>query len=119
MSLLAIDGQAATPNPSTLELGKFALSKSGRSASGLMLMDIIAYKDSLTATWSKISDDDLGALIRQLRSQTFHQVEYPDPESEGGRRVMTAYVGDIKSGLWRRVNGIRYWTDVSISLIER
>lgn len=119
MGLLVINGQAVTPNPSNIDLGKFTLSKSGRAASGLMLMDIIAYKDSMTATWDMIPDADLGRILQNLRSKTFHSVEYPDAQAPGGRRTMTAYVGDIEMGLWHRVGGVRYWTNVSIPLIER
>lgn len=116
--MVTIDGQQI-PSPSSLELGKFKLSKGGRTASGLMVMDIIARKRKIELQWSHITDSALKGILDLLESKTFYQVTYPDPQGVNGQATMEAYSGDVSMGLWHTRGGVRYWQSAKISLIER
>lgn len=113
---MLLDGvQIKTPH---LEVGSFLISKSERTADGTMTMDIIAEKRRLDLTWPLIKDVDLQQILSLLKSKTFHTVTYPDPEY-GEDRTITVYRGDVTTQAGHRVAGTRYWTDVSIALIEQ
>lgn len=113
---MLLDGvQIKTPH---LEVGSFLISKSERMADGTMAMDIIAEKRRLDLHWPLIKDVDLQQILSLLGSKTFHQVTYPDPE-HGEDHTITVYRGDTKSVPGHRIEGTRYYTDVSISLIEQ
>jgi len=103
--------------PSELKVGRFDLTKSNRTASGKMMMELIATKRRVDCSWILISDDDLQRIIDTITvNKPFFMLEYPDV---GGQRTMTCYAGDINAGLWHTKNGIRYWQDVSIAFIEQ
>lgn len=116
--MITIGGQLIA-NPSGVELGKFNITKSSRSASGIMNMEIIAKKRKVDLSWDKIAEPDLKQILDLLDSRTFHELTYPDPQGPGGTGIITAYVGDISTRTWHRVNGVRYWDNVSLPLIER
>ena len=113
---MLLDGvQIKTPH---LEVGSFLLSKSERTADGTMTMDIIAEKRRLDLSWPVIEDTELQLIMSLLKSKTFHTVTYPDPEY-GENHTIIAYRGDVSTEPGHRVEGTRYWRDVSISLIEQ
>jgi hypothetical protein len=113
---MLLDGmQIRTPQ---LDVGTFVISKSERMADGTMAMDVIAEKRRLDLHWPLIKDVDLQQILSLLKSKTFHTVTYPDPE-HGEDHTITVYRGDAKSVPGHRVAGTRYWTDVSIALIEQ
>ncbi|HHX29494.1 MAG TPA: hypothetical protein GX716_10885 [Firmicutes bacterium] len=113
---MLIDGiQIKTPQ---LNVGTFLITKSERTADGTMTMDIIAEKRRLDLDWPIIRDTDLQQILSLLKSKTFHTVTYPDPE-HGEDRTITVYRGDVTTQAGHRVAGTRYWTDVSIALIEQ
>lgn len=114
---MKISGQTVR-TPTELKVGVFRISKAERLADGSMAIDIIALKRRLDCCWQIISAPDLQHLLNILESKTFHTVEYPDPQN-GEAATLTAYVGDINQAAWHRRDGVRYWRDVSISLIER
>jgi len=103
--------------PTDLKIGRFDLSKSGRTASGKMMMEIIATKRRVDVVWKMIPDDELKKIIDTITAnKPFFSLEYPDA---GGTKTMTCYAGDIATSLWHTKNGIRYWEEVSIPFIER
>ena len=113
---MLIDGiQIKTPK---LEVGGFEISKAERTSDGTMTKDVIAEKRRLDLTWPLIKDTDLQQILSLLKSKTFHTVTYPDPE-HGEDRTITVYRGDAKAAPGHKVEGTRYYTDVSISLIEQ
>lgn len=116
--MLTLNG-VEIPNPSKIDVGKFNLAKAGRSASGLMTMEIIARKRSVTVQYSHLSDPDLKVILDQLDSKTFHQFTYPDPQGAGGTLTLTVYVGDLAYKPWKKRGGIWWWQEISIPLIER
>jgi hypothetical protein len=103
--------------PTELKIGRFDLTKSGRTASGKMMMDIIATKRRVDVVWKMIPDDELKKILDVINAnKPFFSLEYPDT---GGTKTMTCYAGDITTSLWHTKNGIRYWEEVSIPFIEQ
>ena len=103
--------------PSELKVGRFDLTKSNRTASGKMMMELIATKRRVDCVWMMLPDNDLKLIIDTITAKKpFFSLEYPDA---GGTKTMTCYAGDIVSSLWHTKNGVRYWEEVSIGFIER
>ena len=103
--------------PSEVNIGRFDLSKSSRTASGKMVMDIIATKRRVDVVWKMLPDDELQKIIDTITAnKPFFSLEYPDA---GGTQTMTCYAGDIITSLWHTKNGVRYWEEVSLAFIEQ
>ena len=103
--------------PTELKVGRFDLSKSGRTASGKMVMDIIATKRRVDCVWKMLPDSELKKILDVITAnKPFFSLEYPDA---GGTKTMICYAGDINTTLWYTKNGIRYWEEISIPFIEQ
>ncbi len=103
--------------PTDLKIGRFDLTKSSRTASGKMVMDVIATKRRVDVIWKMLTDSELENIIDTITAnKPFFTLEYPDA---GGTKTMTCYAGDILTSLWHTKNGIRYWEEVSIPFIEQ
>ncbi len=103
--------------PTELKVGRFNLSKSSRTASGKMVMDIIATKRRVDVVWKMLPDSELQKIINAITAnKPFFTLQYPDA---GGQKTMTCYVGDIVTSLYHTIGGVRYWSDVSIPFIEQ
>jgi hypothetical protein len=103
--------------PTDLKIGRFDLTKSSRTASGKMVMELIATKKRVDITWKMLPDDELQKIIDTITAnKPFFSLEYPDA---GGTKTMTCYAGDIVTSLWHTKNGVRYWEEVSIPFIEQ
>ena len=103
--------------PSELKVGRFDLTKSNRTASGCMTMELIATKRRVDCVWRMVPDNELQKIIDTITAnKPFFSLEYPDA---GGTKTMTCYAGDIVTSLWHTKNGVRFWEDVQISFIEQ
>ena len=103
--------------PSDLKVGRYDISKSERTSSGKMVMEIIATKRRVDVVWKMITDNELQTIIDTITAnKPFFTLEYPDA---GGSQTMTCYSGDIITSLWHTINGVRYWEEVSIAFIEQ
>jgi hypothetical protein len=103
--------------PTDLKIGRFDLTKSGRTASGKMVMELIATKRRVDVVWKMVPDSDLQTIIDTITAnKPFFTLTYPDA---GGSNTMTCYAGDINTSLWHTINGVRYWEEVSIGFIEQ
>ena len=103
--------------PSELKIGRFDITKSNRTASGKMVMELIATKRRIDCTWKMITDTELQLILDTITAnKPFFALEYPDV---GGNKTMTCYSGDINATMWHTKNGVRYWEEVTISFIER
>src|SRR5690606_28841088 len=103
--------------PSELRVARFDLTRSARTASGTMVMDVIATKRRVDVVWKMLPDSELKKIIDVITAnKPFFSLEYPDA---GGTRTITCYAGDIITSLWHTKNGIRYWEEVSIPFIEQ
>ncbi len=103
--------------PADLRIGRFDLTKSGRTASGKMVMDVIATKRRVDVIWKMLTDSELEKIIDTITAnKPFFTIQYPDA---GGTKSMTCYAGDINTSLWHTKNGVRYWEEVSLAFIEQ
>lgn len=103
--------------PAEIKIGRFDLTKSQRTASGKMVMEVIATKRRVDVTWKMLPDSDLKQILDLLAAhKPFFMLQYPDA---GGTATMTCYAGDINTSLWHTVNGVRYWQEVSVAFIEQ
>ena len=103
--------------PTELKVGRFDITKSNRTASGKMVMELIATKKRVDITWKMLPDNELQKIIDTITAnKPFFSLEYPDA---GGTKTMTCYAGDIVTSLWHTKNGVRYWEEVSIAFIEQ
>jgi len=101
-----------------LNIGYFDLTKSERTSSGVMLMDIIRQGiRRVDVTWEYLPDSELMKILQTITAnKPFFSLKYPGP---GGQQNMTCYCGDISTSLWHRIGGVRYWDKVTIPFIER
>ena len=107
----------STPNPAEITVGRFDLTKSGRTASGKMMMEIIATKRRVDVVWKMLKDSELQQILDLITAnKPFFTLTYPDA---GGSATMTCYAGDINTSLWHTKNGVRYWEEVSLAFIEQ
>lgn len=102
--------------PKDAILRRYNLTKSGRVASGLMKMDLVAKKRKLEISYEIISGKDMQTILDLIDGNNmFFEVSYETPQGSG---IMTCYVGEIPTKYYRRKSGW-YWTDVQFSLIEQ
>ena len=114
--MIKIAGTLVT-TPSELKVGRFDITKSNRTASGKMVMELIATKQRVDCAWKMVTDTELQIIIDTITAnKPFFSLEYPDA---GETKTITCYSGDIVTSLWHTKNGIRYWDDVSIGFIEQ
>ena len=103
--------------PTDLKIGRFDLTKSSRTASGKMVMELIATKRRVDVIWKMLKDSELQQILDLITAnKPFFTLTYPDA---GGSKTMTCYAGDIVTSLWHTKNGVRYWEEVSIPFIEQ
>ncbi len=117
MATVLIDNRQIV-QPASIEIGKFRLTKAQRTADGTMVMELIATKRQVQLGWAVIAAPDLDYILDLLDTGVFHQLTFPDPQG-GESMTITVYVGDISYKAWQYRDGVRYWRDVSITLIER
>lgn len=115
--MVLIDNQQIA-KPTSVEVGKFRLTKAQRTADGTMVMEWIATKRQVQLGWQIISASELDHVLDLLDTGVFHQLTFPDPQG-GESMTITVYVGDISYKAWHYRDGQRYWRDVSIGLVER
>jgi hypothetical protein len=106
----------AIKNPTDLDIDSYNLTKSGRVASGLMTMEIIAQKWKLECKYDVLSAADMQNIRNLIDAGIpFFQVEFL---YEGSYRTIKAYAGAINRKRFRTSSGW-YWKDVGFALIEQ
>lgn len=107
--------------PTALNIETYNLTKSGRTASGLMTMDLVAKKAKLNLTYEVLSGDDLKTILSLIDgTQMFFTVKYPD--EDGVEKTITCYAGAIPRDRFRgssRPGDSWYWKNVNFALIEQ
>lgn len=118
MSYITIANTQINKRPASIKVGRFDLTKSNRTASGKMVIEVIrAEVRRIDVAWRFMPDSELQNLLGVLATnKPFFELTYPDV---GGEQTMIAYVGDINTSLWHTINGVRYWDEVSTSFIEQ
>jgi hypothetical protein len=117
MAIIKIAG-VQVARPAEVKVGRFDLTKANRTASGRMVMEVVrAGVRRVDVVWRYVPDADLQVILDLLAAnKPFFTLEYPDA---GGQQTMVCYAGDINTTLWHTIGGVRRWSEVSISFIER
>src|SRR5690606_1936587 len=117
MAVIKIAG-VEVARPASVQVGRFDLTKSDRSASGRMVMEVVRTGiRRVDVTWRYLPDPDLKTILDVIAAnKPFMLVEYPDA---GGQQQMMAYTGDIIYSAGHTRNGVRYWEEVTIPFIEQ
>lgn len=119
MALIVTLGGKKIKEPKDLEVQRFNLTKSGRTASGLMTMDFLAKKRKFLFNYDVLSGDDLTTLLSVIDTEEmFFPIVYIDEKTEQ-QKSATVYVGDIAQKKFRDDKYGWYWKDVKFDLIER
>jgi hypothetical protein len=100
-------------SPDSFRIERYNMTKSGRLASGLMTMELIAKKRKFILKYDSLEGSELQQLLRLIDSDVmFFDFEYTE---DGITKIANVYSGDIPTDLARD----NYWKDVEIHLIER
>lgn len=117
---LVISGVRTPPlklNGLTITREKIWSKNTGRSASGVMVGDIVRITYKLQCEWPPLTDDQVAALDASL-SRSFFSVQFWDPVSNA-EKTITAYAGTPTYPVYSYVNGIKTYSGVKVDLIEK
>jgi hypothetical protein len=102
--------------PHGFNIEKYKLTKSGRLASGRMVIDIIAKKRKFVFSYKSISGPQLDLIAQFVDGDmSFFELTY---EENNVIKTATVYSGALKATQFRK-GSICYWTNVSFDLIEQ
>lgn len=103
--------------PTDFSIEKYKVTKSSRSASALMNMDVIAKKLKFLFNYDVLSGAELRAIENLIyTNEPFFVLTYKDLDGE--QKTATVYSGAITHKQFRTDSGW-YWKDVKFDLIER
>lgn len=116
MGMLMVNG-AAIDAPASLKATVFDVgAEVSRNAAGNAVMDICAEKRKLELHWTHMDGETLKTLLGVMKG--FFEVDYPDPQS-GGQRRMICYCSERTAGILRMAEGKPIWTDIKMVWTER
>lgn len=102
--------------PTNYRVERYKITQAERTASGDMVMDVIAKKRKFTLEYAAITGSEMNRILDILDTDAaFFELSYPD---RGVISTATVYVGSINQTL-HRTDGDWIWTDVEFALIER
>lgn len=117
--LLELNGVAIKVPPS-LQFSKYNLTKSGRVASGLMTMDLIAKKRKFNFSYDVIRSIEMERILDIIDgNEMFFQIRY---DENNVIKTATVYVGEITHSKFRTkdpTTSVWYWKDFAFNLIEQ
>lgn len=98
------------------DIESYNLTKSGRTADGTMVIDLVAKKRKLLFSYPVLAGDDLQQILDLIDgNEMFFEVEWMDNNKV---QKATMYVGSIKKTKFR--TGSRwYWKNVTFNFIEK
>ena len=116
MAVLTVGG-AAVKSPTELRAEIFEVGSGDmRSASGMLVRDVVAVKRRLHIRWAMLTPTELSALLGKVGGTAF-EAQYPDPEA--GMRTAQFRLSGASAGVLRMVEGAPVWTDVVMEWTER
>lgn len=117
MAITIRGGGAVLPSPVSVTAGHEIIwsSNTGRSASGRMIGDVIAEKQTFAITWGVLTRAELETIQAALTSgfYPFSLVE------DGTVTTITAYRGTLSAALLGSFGGVTYYKDVTVSVIQQ
>lgn len=114
---LKIDG-VTIKTPPQFKVELYRITKSARSASGLMNMELIAKKRKFYLTYDSIDGSDLNIILDRIweTDAVFYNFSYVE---DNVTKTAVVYTGDIPKELHRTDDANWVWKGVEIHLIER
>lgn len=109
-------GGVAFKTPTTFNIERYNLTKSGRVASGKMTMEIIAQKRKFNLEYTSMTGTELDVILGLIFSPTVPFFVFGYTEN-GVAKTATCYSGAIPSNLLRA--DIWQWIDIKFALIEQ
>ena len=117
MAMVLKLGGIVIKQPKDFDIEKYNITKSGRVASGKMVMDLIAKKRKFLFAYDIISGTALTSILSVIDTDNvFFKIEYTENSNEV--KEATVYVGSIKAKKFR-TDGVWYWKNVAFDLIEQ
>ena len=120
MSLVTINGNAITPEPTTYEVQISDITEASRNANGSLIAELIATKMKIDLSFAYLTKAQYTAILGYF-SSFFVTVVYHDPRT-GSTTSATMYVGNRTTGAFKYDSGLNEivgWKDVKFSLIEK
>lgn len=117
MAILVAGGVTLPPPVSISTSDEIIWSEdTGRSASGLMVGDIIAEKKTINVNWGVLTETEVG-LIKSRLIAGFFPVTFRD---DGVNITIDSYRGTMtKEHIGRLSDGIYYYRSCTVSIIQR
>lgn len=94
-------------------------SNTGRSSTGKMIGDIVAWKTTIAVTWPPLSFADAKKIRDAIKTaDAFFNIKYYD-FSSATMTEKTVYAGNVPRTLYSLAAGYRRHTDVTITFVEQ
>ena len=101
-------------------------SNTGRSSTGKMIGDIVAWKTTIEIAWPPLTYSEMKTIRDAIRNAgEFFSIQYPDVEAginDNGTlktQTKTVYVANIPRQLYSTSAKYRRYADITIQFIER
>lgn len=118
LTVITETGKVALPAPVSISVGNEIIwsSNTGRSASGKMLGDVVATKDTLNIEWGILTSEELNTIKNGLKAGFFTlQVNV-----DGNPVVLDRYRGTLTyQAMGKLEDGIYYFSSVSVDVIQQ
>lgn len=111
-------GSITLPAPTQMKIDDEIIwsSNTGRSASGVMIGDVIAQKKNVSITWGILTETEL-ALIKKVMIAGFFPISFRD---DGIDMTISSYRGTLsKDALGYIGDGIFYYRSASVNIIQK
>lgn len=110
-------GGRSIRQPHDLDISRFNITKSGRTANGKMTMDLIAKKRKFKFQYTVLSGKDYQNILDVIDTNNmFFTLVYLE---NGIQKSAVVYVGEISAKKFRTGTNGWYWKNVNFDLIEQ
>lgn len=116
MALITING-VNVPTPTDFQVGIQDISNAQRNANGLMIIERICTKKTLSISYSYLSASDMSTVLQAI-APVYYNVTYLDPLTNTNV-TSSFYCGDRSLGMIDYQNGVPRYQNVKFTLIER
>ncbi len=94
-------------------------SNTGRSSTGKMIGDIVAWKTTITVSWPPLTFGEVEKLRNAIVSaDPFFKIKYYDIKTDS-MQEKTVYTGNIPRTLYSLAEGYQKYTDITITFVEQ
>jgi hypothetical protein len=116
VALITVNG-VNIPTPSNYDVSVLDISNAQRNAQGLMIIERIATKRTISLSYNFLSASDLSTILQAI-SSTFYNVTFLDPVTNS-QVTSSFYAGDRAISMIDYVSGVPRYQNVKFELIER